>query len=252
MDLEKQTSLGKALGLLSAIGESADPAGVSVAELIGVTGLSRPTAYRLLSELERAGMVMPDPRQPLWRLGPKIVALAAASGNWSGLRRRARQEMEKFVHEVGHTVHLAIRDGMDVVYLDKAESPRHIAISSSVGQRRSVSVTALGKCLVAFDSNPDLTDRVGKTGLKPRTQYSIQSADAWNAEIERVRLDGVAYDRQECDIGAQCVAAPILDGQGFAVAAISVSALIAGSDTLDFAGLTASIRDTAQRISAGA
>ena len=250
--MEKQTSLGKALGLLSAIGESADPAGVSVADLIGITKLSRPTAYRLLSELERAGMVMPDPRQPVWRLGPKIVALAAASGNWSGLRRRARQEMERFVHEVGHTVHLAIRDGMDVVYLDKAESPRHIAISSSIGQRRPVSVTALGKCLVAFDSSRDLAERVGKTALQPRTQYSIKTAKAWHAEIDRVRIDGVAYDRQECDIGAQCVAAPILDGQGFAVAAISVSALIAGGDDLDFANLATSIKQTALKISAGA
>ena len=249
--MEKQTSLGKALGLLSAIGESADPAGVSVADLIGITKLSRPTAYRLLSELERAGMVMPDPRQPVWRLGPKR-GTGGCFGQLSGLRRRARQEMERFVHEVGHTVHLAIRDGMDVVYLDKAESPRHIAISSSIGQRRSVSVTALGKCLVAFDSSLDLSERVGKSALKPRTQFSIKTAEAWHSEIEQVRIDGVAYDRQECDVGAQCVAAPILDGQGFSVAAISVSALIAGGNDIDFAELATSIKTTASKISVGA
>ena len=250
--MQKQTSLGKALGLLSAIGESTDAAGASVADLMRATGLSRPTTYRFLSELQDAGMVSADPRQPLWRLGPKIVALAAASGNWAGLRRRARQEMEAFVQEIGHTVHLGIRDGMTVVYIDKAESPRHIAISSAIGQRRALNVTALGKCLVAFDPNPDFAQAVSKAGLSGRTSRSITEPQSWLAEIDRVRADGVAYDDEECDTGARCVAAPIRDGQGFAVAAISLSALMAGAGELDFHDLARRVRAVAERIGAGA
>ena len=250
--MDKQTSLGKALGLLSAIGESTDPAGVGVADLIRATGLSRPTTYRFLSELQEAGMVTADPRQPLWRLGPKIVALAAASGNWSGLRRRARQEMEAFVQDVGHTIHLGIRDGMNIVYIDKAESSSRVALSSSIGQRRALNVTALGKCLVAFDANPALAAKVAEAGLTTRTPNSIDDSVAWETEIARVRREGVAFDVEESDIGVRCVAAPIRDGQGFAVAAISLSALMAAAGELDFDDLARRVRGVAERIGAGA
>ncbi len=244
---QSETSLGKALRLLSAIGESTDPLGVSVSELLRVTGLSRPTIYRFLGELQASGMVSGDPRQPLWRLGPKVVALAAVAGNWAGLRRRARAAMEEFVAEVGHTVHLGIRDGFEIVYIDKAESARHLAISSAVGQRRPINVTALGKCLTAFDPNPQMARMVADAGLTRRTPASIVDPEAWLAEIARVRAEGIAHDNEECDPGARCVAAPIRDAHGFAVAAISISALVTRAE-LDFMQLASQLRAVAETI----
>lgn len=245
---KRQTSLGKALGLLVAIGETPDSAGATVVELMRATGLSRPTTYRFLGELLDMGMVVADPRAPLWRLGPKIIALAAVAGNLTGLRRRARREMESFVARIGHTVHLGIRDGMEIVYIDKAESSRNLALASSVGQRRPLNVTALGKCLVAFDSNKDLVDIVADAGLRQRTRKSITDAEAWRREIESVRSQGFAFDMEECDTGARCIAAPIRDSQGLAVAAVSLSALTIGAGSLDFEELAREIVEVAERI----
>lgn len=246
--IEKETSLGKALRLLMAVGEDGDPAGVSVSDLVARTGLSRPTAYRYLGELQEFGLIQAVPKQPTWRLGPKVIALAAMADNWAVLRRRARHAMEEFVREVGYTVHLGIRDGFEVVYVDKAESVQQITISSVIGQRRELHVTALGKCLVAFDSSPKLAQAVADRGLAGRTPHSITTTDRWLAEIEKVRRIGVAFDLGECDAGAKCVAAPVIDAQGYAAAAVSLSVLASGQGEIDLDELSAKIKRLADEI----
>lgn len=249
MKKQRETSLGKALKLLYLVGESEDPAGISVSELVRLTKLSRPTVYRFLGELQEFGLVTAVPKRPMWQLGPKVVALAAMAGNWASLRRRAKQAMDEFVRSEGFTIHLGIRDGTEVVYIDKSESSRHMTISSVIGQRRSVHVTALGKCLVAFDPDPDLPKNVAVKGLPGRTPRSITTEKAWLAEIEKVRKAGIAFDKDECDVGARCVAAPILDAQGYAVAALSLSALTSRADDFDFRKMGQQVRVLADSIS---
>ena len=243
------TSLGKALRLLFAVGESSDPAGISVVELVQKTGLSRPTIYRFLGELQEFGLVRPAPKLPVWQLGSKVVALAAMAGNWAALRRQARRAMEEFVSEVGYTVHLGIRDGTEVVYIDRAESPKYPTIASVIGQRRALNVTALGKCLVAFDANKELAVAIADAGLTGRTKRSISNKKTWLAEIAKVRNAGIAYDIEECDEGARCVAAPITDAEGHAVAAVSISALATSATDINFIDMTREIKRLAMKIS---
>jgi DNA-binding IclR family transcriptional regulator len=248
--MKRQTSLGKALRLLFAVGESSNPAGIGVAELMKVAKVSRPTAYRFLNELEQFGLVRSVPKQPMWQLGPKVIALAAQAGSWAIMRRRAKVAMEEFVQSGGPTVHLGIRDGNEVVYIDKAESVKFATIASVVGQRRPLNVTALGKCLVAFDANSELTENLVDAGLVGRTQNSIIDRHRWISEITQVRRDGIAHDFEECDVGACCVAAPICDSQGYAVAAISISALSIERTKSDLDRLERKIRQLAAGISA--
>lgn len=246
---QRETSLGKALQLLFHVAQSTDPAGISVAELVRLSGLSRPSVYRFLGELQEFGLVTAVPKRPIWQLGPKIIALAAMAGNWGILRRRAKQAMEQFVRDVGYTVHLGIRDGTEVVYIDKSESSHHLTISSVIGQRRSLHVTALGKCLVAFDPDPEFARRIAEAGLSPRTPNTLTDTHKWLAEIDKVRTTGIAYDNEECDTGARCVAAPIRDAQGYVVAAVSLSALTSRAEELDFRQLAEKIRALADSIS---
>ncbi len=247
MESERETSLGKALRLLFAVGESGDPSGVSIAELLRITGLSRPTAYRFLSELQEFGLVTAVPKRPMWQLGPKIIALAAMAGNWATLRRRVKEAMDGFVREVGHTINLGIRDGFEIVYVDKAESPDRMTLSSAIGQRRPLNVTALGKCLVAFDADPKLAQAVADAGLPGRTPHSITDPARWLKEIETVREAGYALDQEECELGARCVAAPIRDASGYGVAAISIT-VAARCEEAEFEALIQRIRQTAGQI----
>jgi DNA-binding IclR family transcriptional regulator len=136
-----------------------------------------------------------------------------------------------------------------VVYIDKAESLKFATIASAVGQRRPLNVTALGKCLVAFDANAELADNLADAGLVGRTQNSITDRQRWVAEIAQVRKNGIAHDVEECDVGACCVAAPICDPQGYAVAAISISALSTDRAKNDSDRLERKIRQLAAVIS---
>jgi DNA-binding IclR family transcriptional regulator len=247
-----ETSLGKALRLLSVVGEATDSAGISVAEMIEKTGLSRPTVYRLLRELQEFQLVRSVPRRPVWQLGSKVIALAAVAGSWSVLRRRIKQEMDDFVRQMGFTVHLAIRDGFDIVYIDKSESAAHMTISSVIGSRRPLNVTALGKCLVAFDSDPRLAEKVADHGLVSRTPHSITDRTHWLDEIAWVKAARYAYDRGEAELAARCIAAPICDPYGHAVAAISFSALKDLTDDAEFEHRGAALRELAQKITAEA
>src|SRR5260370_17175147 len=103
--MTSQTSLGKALRLLFAVAGTTNPAGISVAELMKAAKVSRPTAYRFLNELEQFGLVRSVPKQPMWQLGPKIIALAAQAGSWAIMPRRAKIAIEKFIQPACPTVH---------------------------------------------------------------------------------------------------------------------------------------------------
>ena len=102
---------------------------------------------------------------------------------------------------------------------------------------------------VAFDANAELADNLADAGLVGRTQNSITDRQRWVAEIAQVRKDGIAHDVEECDVGACCVAAPICDPQGYAVAAISISALSSDRAKNDSDRLERKIRQLAAVIS---
>jgi len=133
------------------------------------------------------GLVRSVPKQPMWQLGPKVIALAAQAGSWAIMRRRAKVAMEEFVQSGGPTCIWGFVDGNEVVYIDKAESVKFATISSVVGQRRPLNVTALGKCLVAFDANAELAENLVDAGLVGRTQNSITGRQRWVSEIAQVR-----------------------------------------------------------------
>jgi DNA-binding IclR family transcriptional regulator len=220
-----ESSLQKALQLLVMIGEGERQAGARVRDMLTRLNVSRATAYRLLKELESFGFVRAIPKSTAWGLGPRVIALASQSANWDTMRRKIKVAMRECANADGRTIHLAIRDGVEVVYVDKLESVRQPAAFSAVGQRRPVNVTALGKCLVAFDANPGLAVRVADAGLAKRTAKSIVDRGRWFEEISRVRRQGVAYDIEECEAGISCVAAPVRDDQGSVIAAVGISVI---------------------------
>jgi len=170
-----------------------------------------------------------------WPLKPEAGHYAQTSkGSDGGVRPVGRP-----------TVHLGIRDGNEVVYIDKAESVKFATISSVVGQRRPLNVTALGKCLVAFDANAELAENFGRRGARGAHPKFDYRPAALGSEIAQVRKDGVAHDVEECDVGACCVAAPICDSQATLFAAISISALSIESTKSDLQRLERKIRQLA-------
>jgi len=173
--------------------------------------------------LENRGFVEKSPLSGKYRLGLKLLDL--------GTMKRESLEVVQIAHPIlvdladrtQETVHLAIYDQGDVVYIDKIEAHNAIKIISYIGKRNPVYCTGVGKCLLAYQDEQEI-QRILKRGLNQMTPFTITTEERLLAELSQVRQEEIAFDREEIDIGIVCAASPVRDYKGRVVAAVSVSA----------------------------
>jgi DNA-binding IclR family transcriptional regulator len=237
-------SVTKALRLLDVFRHEGPVLGVS--ELARQAGVAKSTAFRLLALLEEANLV--ERAGTGYRLSWRIFELGTTvQHRWpSGLREIAAPWMTEVFVKSGHTVHLAVLVGSDVLYLEKVSGPRSPRTPTAVGARIPANCSSLGKVMLAF-SRPDVVQRVLDGDLSRRTAYSVTEPGRLIAELQRIRKAGVAMDKEEAALGLGCVAAPIVTGANV-VAAISIAGPV---HHLDWAGSATLIREAARRIAIG-
>jgi IclR family transcriptional regulator, acetate operon repressor len=195
---------------------------LSLAELTRRSGLAKPTVHRLLSELAAWGIIERNGGQ--WRLGIQLFELGQMAPRQRELRSAAMPLLNDLHVATRETVHLAILDGAEVVYIEKLARIGSPELPSRVGGRMSLHCTGVGKALLAYSSE-SLFSKIVTRGLKRRTPYTIVAPGILLKQMADIRRSCVAYDREESTVGVTCVAAPILDNRGIAVASISISGL---------------------------
>lgn len=218
-------------------------------EIAGIVDLDKATVSRLLTTLQEAGYVRRDPATRTYTLSMKILQLSQAFSPQLGLREISHPHLRKLCDEVHETVHLGIRDGARVVYVDKVESEgQSIRMVSAVGQTMPVHTTALGKAILAALRPEDRDRALEGVTFDPRSPRSITNREAFLEELERTRARGYAIDDRENEDNVTCVGAPIVGTRGDVIAAISISApTFRVSDKV--AALGAACRATAEGIS---
>ncbi|MCK0175426.1 IclR family transcriptional regulator [Mycolicibacterium sp. F2034L] len=191
------------------------PGRLTLAQIVRRTGLPRSSAHRMLERLVQLRWLRRSGRD--YELGMRLVELGSLAVHQDRLHRAATPLLHDLHRATGLVVHLAVLDGADVVYLEKTGDRMAAALPSRVGGRQPAHCTAIGKALLAYNSEAcdevDLANR--------RTKYSIGTAAQLAGELAKVSAHGVAYDREELLPGFGCVAAPI-GAPGEAVAALSV------------------------------
>jgi DNA-binding IclR family transcriptional regulator len=206
---DSSTSVSKALQLLDAFRMSHGALGVSA--IARRAGVPKSTAFRLLSNLETSGYV--ERRGKDYQLTLRVYELGKQVKN--GRARELRELANPFLTELhmrtGWVSHLAILDGIDVVYLDKVSGLRAIRTPTRVGGRMPATCTGLGKALLASSDN-ETVHRAALVGLKPQTKYSIASPKRLINELLRIKEA----------LGLACVAASVGSRDGMS-AAISAS-----------------------------
>lgn len=212
--------LTKVLSIFDLLDHSRD--GLQLRAIAEQTKLNKSTAYRFLAHLEREGYLVRD-STGAYLLGPRLVHLGSGSSYQSTIRRVSRPVLEDLWRETGETVNLAVLDGRDVLYLDVLESPHNFRLVSQVGMRRPLHCTALGKAVLASQSVSFRDELLATTKLEKLTPHSITRPSELIAELGRIQRRGYALDDEEVELGARCVAAPILDSSGQVAAGISVS-----------------------------
>jgi IclR family KDG regulon transcriptional repressor len=212
----------RAAAILKAFSPTTPSLGVT--ELARRLGLHKSTIHRLLATLEHEGFVAQDTEGGRYRLGLQLFELGSLVVNSMELQKIARSYLEEVHRACGETVHLAILDEGEVVYIDKIESTRQLRMHSLIGRRSPAHCTGLGKILLAWLPAPAL-DQIIRRGLRTYTSRTISSPDMLRNHLALVRQRGYAIDDGEHEELIRCAAAPVFDHTGQVVAAVSITSV---------------------------
>ena len=217
----KNQSLIRALTLLERL--SAAPGGVNLTDLSQQLGMPAATVHRLLSTFEELNFVEQDAEQGLWFVGLKAFTVGNAFLNRRDFVASARPYMQRLVEQCGETVNLGVIDQGEVVFISQVESREVMRMIVRLGSRSPIHASGVGKAMLASMPEQQVTRILQQRGLARYTDHTIDSPAPLHAELEQVRQQGYALDDEEHAIGLRCVAAPIFDENGQALAAISLS-----------------------------
>jgi DNA-binding IclR family transcriptional regulator len=181
------------------------------------------TIHRLLDTLKHWGYVEQDPHTQKYQLGLKVLELGMVKLHQMDLVREATPYLKALAKQCNETVHLGVLEEGEVLYLAKEESSQTIRMCSYVGKRAPLYCSALGKVLLAYFSAEERKQILGKKVLLPLTENTITDRRELEKELNKVKEQGFALDREENEKDIHCIAAPIRNYQGKVIAAISIS-----------------------------
>ena len=213
-------SFARSIAVLQMIADAAAPP--TRAEIASQSGLTRPTLYRIIASLEAEGLVEAT-QGGRYRLGGRTVSLARAALAQNDVRKLAEPMLAELRDATGETVHLAIRSGDEMVYIDKIESRQAVRMASTIGTRVAFHSTAVGKAYLGAMAAAEAEALIGRLPLTRFTEFTTTDRDALRDAIRRARADGHARESEENEIGITCFGAPIMEAPGRPVASISIS-----------------------------
>ena len=235
--------LERTFALLDVLAAHTDP--VSLKAISEATGLHPSTAHRILNDLT-IGRLVDRPEAGSYRLGMRLLELGNLVKGRLDVREAALVPMRE-LHRLTHQpVNLSMRQGDEIVYIERAYSERSgMQVVRAVGGRAPLHLTSVGKLFLAHDDPQRVRAYVTRTGLAGHTRNSITDPARLERELASVRAQGVARDDEELEPGVRCMAAGIYDDQGKLVAGLSISA---PADRLEEAWLDR-VKATAKSIS---
>ena len=213
--------LNKSLSILETLLQHNSP--MSMTEISEKLGLYPSTIHRILDTLKHWGYVEQGSNNQKYQLGLKLLELGMAKLHQIDLVKEAHPFLKELVNKCNETVHLGVLEEEEVLYLAKEESSQIIRMCSYVGKRAPVHCTALGKVLLAYLPEGEKKKILGKRELPRLTEKTITDKEELEKELNKVKKQGFALDREENEKDVRCIAAPIRNYQGKVIAAISIS-----------------------------
>jgi DNA-binding IclR family transcriptional regulator len=197
---------------------------LSVKEISQELALSKSTVHGILKTLEHRGYLEQNPNDLKYRLGMKLFELGIAVENQLDVGKIARPFIESLVAKLKETVHLVVLQRDEVIYIEKVEGPQTLRISSQVGKRAPIHCTGVGKAILAFQGDSEIDRILSTTSLEPYTEYTLTDKEEIKKQLKKIQQQGFSVDDEEIELGLRCVAAPIFNHQGKAIASVSCAA----------------------------
>lgn len=222
---------------------------LGVTELAGRLGLGTSTVHRLLSTLAAERLLERGRSAGRYRLGLAVYELGSSVGSHFDLHEAALPVMASLRHSTMETVHVAVLDGLEVVFVERLESPRTIRIFSRVGTRQPAHCTSTGKVLLASLPAEVLIGRLAGWHPARLTPYTITDPDRLVSMLAMVAEQGWAENAQESELGLSSVGAPIRDADRSVIAALSIAWPTNRAETASLRRHTSLVVDAAKVIS---
>ena len=214
--------LERMVSLLDALAQQ--PRAVSLKELSSRTALHPSTAHRILNDLVTARFV-DRVDTGSYQLGLRLLELGNLVKARLNVRDAAMGPMRELHRLTGQPINLSIRQGDEIVYIERALSERSgMQVVRAVGGRAPLHLTSVGKLFLAGENHRALQNYISRTGLAGHTRNSLTDPARLERELAQVRSHGFARDNEELELGVRCIAAGIRDDSGDLVAGLSISA----------------------------
>lgn len=219
-------------------------------QLIAETGIARLTLYRILRTLEAEGLVLRVGENSTYQLSLRVWELGQSAEVGARSHPETGRQVERLRQTWGDTVHVAVYDVGEVIYVYKVDGTTHLRAYTTLGGRAPATAVASGKSLLAFQPQTEI-DRVMAEPLVPHTERSLTSPEALAEELAEARRTLTAVNRGEWRPGIGGVASPIFAASGAPVAAVSISGFADRIVDDRLEERAAQVRDAARMIALG-
>ena len=240
-------TLRKGIDLLFLFSEA--EASLSLPEIAARLKLPRSTAYRFVSTLREAGLLVRDAEARRYALGARLLNLQPAIARPIDLRTTALPFLRDLVHLSGETAHLAERRGPTGVIIEVVESPQALRMAPKRGESFPLHAGALSRAILAFLPPQDIEEILRGGNLKCFTANTPATPGAVRRLLREVRRKGYAVSFEEITPGACGMSAPILGRDGWAIASIGISAVMQRLTAEKRKALFEAVCDAAQKVS---
>jgi DNA-binding IclR family transcriptional regulator len=221
---------------------------LSLSEVSGELKLDRSVCHRYLLTLRDLGLVS-QPGGSGYRLTLALFEMSMRLINQLEIKKIVRPFMEDMSLEYKETVNLGIKDGDQMVYLDKSESTQLLRAELAIGTRIPIHCTALGKAILAFRPESEQIAFCSGNGFTAYTPRTITSPKTLIKQLTLIRERGFAVDDEEHFLGLRCVAAPLVDHSGFPNYSLSVAGPSSRLSNKRLMGIGSNLKSVCEKIS---
>lgn len=195
---------------------------LTATEIARILGTNRSSIFRFLVTLENRGYLTKD-EHSRYRLGIKLFTLGQLAKSRMELNRLIHPYLEELSEKTGETAHLLIMEGLFSIFTDKVVGNSALKMDTNLGAAYYAHNTGGGKAMLAYADEDFLGTYKKEAEYQPLTEKSILTPEQLDDELAKIRQSGYAMDEEEAEIGLTCIAVPVIDEQGKAIGAISVS-----------------------------
>ena len=240
-------SVSRALAILELLAQS--KRGLSLSDISRKLALPKSSVHVLVRTLELIGYLKNNRISKKYHFGLKLISLSNTALENLEMRELARPFLQDLMLKTGLTVHMAILEGAEAVIIEKVEALGMLRLATWVGRRLDANSSSLGKALLAFDPDLDMSQRLIGRAYARHNRNTITSPDKLARELKKIRELGYAFDDEEGEIGFRCIGAPIYDAASKVIAAVSVAGTSVQIPKENAAKLASAVKATAQEIS---